>query len=271
MINQSLQKPLYIEAVSLYGPGMPSWSEAKPLFSQPEVFCDETLAPMQSKFLVSGVKRRTTQHMHVAIYAAERALEEYDGDNENIELVFATSEGDLNIAHDICYALTLEDKPVSPQKFQNVILNAAVGHFGIITKNIASASSVTGATNSLAIGLLHSYASSMAEETPVLFVAYDAPSLLAINPNGEPLDPFSVGFIFRPYQTDKSIAAITMRQAEGRAMTRLANPLMERIATRTSSARALTLLSALANNESAEINLPYCENSVLTIEISPCQ
>lgn len=270
MTYQKAVKPLYIESVSVYGRGLPSWNESVAKLASPDDFTEEALGGIQCGFLSSSIKRRTTPHMQIAIYAAEQALQGQDANHENIELVFATSEGDLNIAHDICYALTLEDKPVSPQKFQNVILNAAAGHLGIIMKNTASATSVTGAFNSLAVGFLQAYTTAIAEEVPVLYVAYDAPSVLAINPDGDMMDPFSVGFLLKPYPSDKSLASLSLNIEEGEITRQIDNELLADISSRSSAAGSLPILVALAKKESANISLPYAENQVLNIEISPC-
>jgi hypothetical protein len=263
-------KPLYIETISLYGPGLPSWQEAVHTLLAPETYREDITAPLQSTFLSSGIKRKTTQHMQLAIHAADKALEGTDTDLSNIELVFASSEGDLNIAHHICYSLTLEGKPVSPTKFQNVILNAAAGHLGILLKNTASATTVTAAAHSLAVGLLQSYTTSLTESAPILYVAYDAPALLKIDPYALPIDPFSVGFLLSPAPSERSIASIRLSLQDGTEITPIENASLSRVSARSSTARVLPLMIALARQQPETVALPYSHDQVLSVEVTPC-
>ncbi|MFC5743269.1 beta-ketoacyl synthase chain length factor [Dyella tabacisoli] len=263
-------KPLYIETISLYGPGLPSWQEAALTLLAPETYREDMVGPLQSTFLSSGIKRKTSQHMQLAIYAADKALEGTDTDPNDIEFVFASSEGDLNIAHHICYSLTLEGKPVSPTKFQNVILNAAAGHLGILMKNTASATTVTAASHSLAVGLLQSYTTSLTESTPILYVAYDAPALLKIDPDAAPIDPFSVGFLLSPSPSKRSIASIRLSLQDGTQITPVENANLSRVSTRSSAAGVLPLMIALAKQQQETVVLPYSNQQVLSVEVTPC-
>ena len=263
-------KPLYIENISLYGPGLPNWHEAASILRAPEAYLGETLAPLQSPFLSPGIKRKTTLHMQLAIYAADKALEGTDVDPSQIELVFASSEGDLDVTHHICYALTLESKPVSPTKFQNSILNAAAGHLGILTKNTASATTVTAASHSLAVGLLQSCATALVEEAPVLFVSYDAPALLKVKSDTATIEPFAVGFLLRPNASKRSLASLQLELREGRETTKIEHDTLSKVAERSSTAGVLPLMMALARGEEASIALSYSPDQVLGVEVVPC-
>jgi len=254
----------------VYGPGLPGWDESIPLLLAPETYNEDLVRPLQSTFLTSSIKRRTTQHMQLAIHAAEKALEGTGTDRSSIELVFATSEGDLDIAHHIFYSLTLEGKPVSPMKFQNVILNAAAGHLGILMKNTASATTVTAASNSLAVGLLQSYTTALTESLPILYVAYDAPSILKMDPKSKPIDPFAVSFLFRPEPSDRSIASIRLNLLDGTDSTPVDDPVLAQISKRSSAAGSLPLLIALAKKQRAMVALPYSNSQSLNIEVTPC-
>lgn len=263
-------KSLHIEAISLYGPGLPCWNESIPLLLAPEAYREDLVQPLQSTFLTPSIKRKTTEHMQLAIHAADKALEGTNVNHKDIELVFASHAGDLNIAHHICYSLTLEGKPGSPTKFQNVILNAAAGHLGILMKNTASATTVTAASYSMTVGLLQSYTTALTESLPILFVAYDAPAILKIDPEAPAIDPFAVGFLFNPHRTERSIASIRVNLRDGTEPTPVDDPVLARVSKRSSAAGSLPLLIALAKKQRTTVALPYSGNQVLSIEVTPC-
>lgn len=260
--------PLPIEAVSLYGPGLPSWQDAVPLLAEPERYREEAVPPLQTTFITSAVRRRTTPHMQIAIHAADKALEGTDIDRSNIELVFATTEGDLNISHNIFCSLTQETKSVSPTRFHNVILNAAAGHLGILTKNTAGATTVTAANYSMAVGLLQAYTTALVESIPVLFVAYDAPAILQLhNPGGTPMDPFAVGLLLNPRPAKAPLASIRMTLRDDIEATRIDAPALADVSRRSSAAGSLPLLMALASGQPSTVALPYSETQRLLVEV----
>ncbi|MDR3416520.1 MAG: beta-ketoacyl synthase chain length factor [Nevskia sp.] len=262
-------KPLQIETVSLYGPGLPGWHDSIPVLQAPERYNEELTTPLQSPFLTSAIKRRTTQHMQLAIYAADKALEGTDVNPNNVELVFATTEGDLNISHHIFCSLTQETKSVSPTRFHNVILNAAAGHLGILTKNTAGATTVTAASYSMAVGLLQAYTTALTESIPVLYVAYDAPAILQIHTGSKPIDPFAVGFLFNPHTTSQRVASIQLDLRDGTDITPVDHPVLAEVSKRSSAAGSLPLLMALAEKRPATVALPYSGCQLLQVEVMP--
>ncbi|HVL02647.1 MAG TPA: beta-ketoacyl synthase chain length factor [Dongiaceae bacterium] len=262
--------PVYVEAVSVLGPGLPDWQAAQSILRGDESYTFGPTPSVSCAYLTPNIKRRTSLHMHVALQAAEKALTQTHFDPSDVELLFASAEGDLHIADEIFVALTQPEKQVSPQKFQNVILNAAVGHLGIILGNKASATSVTGGEYSFAVGLLQAAISVATEDRPVLFIAYDALGPGHLDPRTVNGEPFSVGLLLSPIKTDRSLSSLAIRLEDGEEETSMDEGVLEKVRTSLGAARSLPLLTAIANATTQAIALPYCERSRLNVELQPC-
>lgn len=262
--------PVYIEAVSVLGPGLPDWETLQAVLGGRHAYTYERTPPVQCGYLTPNVKRRTTLHMHVAFHVAEKSLQQSGFSPQDIELVFASSDCDLGIADRIFSALSLPEKMVSPQNFQNVILNAAIGHLGIVLGNRASATSVTGGEYSFAVGLLQAATSVATENHPVLYVAYDVlgPEYLDIRDPG--MHPFSVGMVLTPVQTPRSLVGFMLDLVEGEDETTLQPDTLESVRVSSGAARALPLLAAIAAETRDTLRLPYCERNLLNLELVPC-
>lgn len=264
-------KPVYLDSVSVLGPGLPDWLSAQAIFDGRAGYSFEPTPAVNCGYLSPNVKRRTTLHMQVALHAAEKALAGAAIDPSDIELVFSSAEGDLGIADEIFRALVLPEKLVSPQKFQNVILNAAIGHLGIILKNRSSATSVSGGEYSFAVGLLQAATSVIIENRPVLYVAYDCVGPTHLDPRKSDSEPFSVGMLLSPTRGDRSIGSLQHALLSEWDDSRLDNPELEQVRCSIGAARSLPLLDAIARNTESAIMFPYCEASGLKVEFHPCQ
>lgn len=262
--------PVYVEALSLLGPGLPDWEAAQAILEGRQAYSYEPTPPVNCGYLTPNIKRRTTLHMQVAFHAAEKSLQQSDVNPQDIELVFSSTDCDLGIADKIFSALSLPEKMVSPQNFQNVILNAAIGHLGIVLGNRASATSVTGGEFSFAVGLLHAATSVLTENHPVLYVSYDVlgPEYLDIREPGK--QPFSVGMVLTPARTPRSLISFVPSLSEGNEETVMQSDALEQVRNGIGAARVLPLLESVLSAAPRTIRVPYCEKTVLNLELAPC-
>lgn len=262
--------PVYIEAVSILGPGFPDWESAQEIFCDRNEYNPEPTSTVNCSYLSANVKRRTTLHMQVALHAAEKALQQVNMNGADVELVFASNEGDLGIADEIFLALTEPEKIVSPQKFQNVILNAAIGHLGIILGNQHSATCVSGGEYSFAVGLLQAATSAVIENHPVLFVCYDALGPSRLDPR-HVSEPCSVAVLLSPSKSDYSLASMVPALSGDLRESVMTTDKLEKTRVSIGAARALPLLAAIARESNETVAMPYCEKSILGVEISICK
>jgi len=275
-------KPIFIDAVSVYGKGLLSWDHAKEVFNHLERYDATQIPKLDSGYLTPNNLRRTTHHMHIAFQAADMALKGSDAAKERVEFVFATSDVDLDVAESNCLALSLHDKEISPQKFQNVVLNAAAGHLGVFMKNTSGSTTVSAQDNNFAVGFLqaytflqvntgpasqvHSTPASPVNTTPALLVAYDAPFETRHGPGHRPF--FCVGMLLTANQTPKSMMSLTPNLVPQPKPTALGHAELEAIRTTAPAAGCLPLLMALAKKTNDTVELVYTEE--LGLKVSLC-
>lgn len=263
--------PVYVQAVSILGPGLPDWETTRSILRGEREYEPAATPAVSCTYLSPNVKRRTTRHMQIALHAAEKALQQTDLDPVTVELLFASADGDQGIADEILTALTKPEKMVSPQKFQNVILNAAIGHLGIILGNQQSATAISAGTYSFAAGLLHAATSAIVENHPVLFVCYDEVGTERTDPRDGDIEPASIALLLSPEASTQSIARLVARIEPGNDDTELSSAPLESLRKSLGTYRSLSFLAGLANLEGNAVRLPHCEKTVLTVELAPCQ
>jgi hypothetical protein len=259
-------KPIYVESVSVYGKGLLGWEHTKTVFQDLSLYDATQMPKIESTYLTPNNARRTTHHMHVAFQAADMALQTSDVDKESVEFVFATSECDLDIAEDNCIALISDEKSVSPQKFQNVVLNAAAGHLGVFMKNTSGSTTISGHHNNFSAALLQAYSSLQANPNPVLLVAYDAPCKMPYGPGDRPF--FGLGMVLTQSKTAKSIMAVTPSLVPEPNPQTIAHDDLEAIRSSTPAAGCLPMLMALAKKETSSVELYYSPE--LGLKVSLC-
>lgn len=261
---------IYIETVSILGPGFPNWPLTKKILSGRAPYHFTPTESVNCSYLKPNIKRRTTLHMQIALHVVEKIFEQSVVNPSSIELLLASSEGDLNIADEIFKALSLPDKLVLPQKFQNVILSAAIGHLGIILKNRSSATSVSGGEYSFPVGLLHAATCVTIEKHPVLFVAYDCLGPYYLDPRTTSSQPFSLAILLSPKKTTFSKAKLKMEVTEGKKETKMKSEILEQVRCSLGAARSLPLLEALSQNLNSTLLFKLCEKSQLNVEFVSC-
>jgi hypothetical protein len=187
-----------IEGIGLLGPGLDGWTSSiaflegrSPYISQPTVLpTPDGLPPAE--------RRRLGRVVKLALGVGLQATCKAGAERATLPAVFASSGGDGHNCHEICQALSLDERLVSPTRFHNSVHNAAAGYWSIATGSRAAANAVCAFDASFAAGLLEAVTQVVVDQTRVLLVAYDAqypPPLLAKRPIPE---AFGVAFVLAP-------------------------------------------------------------------------
>jgi hypothetical protein len=255
-----------IESISVFGQGLAGWEKSLPIFQDFSKYDESIIPPIESRFLTFNNKRRTSPHMHAAIQAAEHAILNTGIDETQVNLIFASSECDLDITQDNLLALTHKEKQLSPQKFQNVILNAAAGHLGIFIKNVSGSTSVSGVNNVFSVGLLQAYTSLLCDTEHALLVAYDAPSIMPYGPGNRPF--FSVGMLLSKNKRQNSLATMSLKLGAPTKNNFITHKALADLQKTTPAAGCLPLLIAVARNSIDPVELYYSSN--LIVEATLC-
>lgn len=256
---------IWLQSVSLFGPGFLGWPQSKEILKNISEYNKATIPAIESRFLSANNKRRTSPHMQIAIQAADHALSSANVDETSIELIFTSSEGDMDVAEDNLQALAHKEKEISPQKFQNVILNAAAGHLGIFMKNHSGSTTVSGENNVFCVGLLQTYSTLLDGKKNALLVAYDAPSQMPYMPKEQPF--FSVGLVFDKDPNENSLAGLNLKLLETTKVSKSQVSELEKLRSSTASAACLPLLTALANRQCEPIELYYSKELILEVQL----
>ena len=109
----------------------------------------------------------------LALAIAQEATRRAGVDPAELASVFSSSGGDGHNCHEICQALALAGRELSPTRFSNSVHNAAAGYWSIATGAKRESNVLCAFDASFCAGLLEALAHVVVEEQPVLLVAYD--------------------------------------------------------------------------------------------------
>jgi hypothetical protein len=163
-----------IEGIGILGPGLNGWAGAMPVLEgrSPYVFQPTELPVPQG--LPPAERRRLGRVVKLALAVGLEATSNAGVDPALLPSVFASSGGDGNNCHEICQALSLEERMISPTRFHNSVHNAAAGYWSIATGSQVASNALCAFDASFAAGLLEAVTQVVVDGTRVLLVAYDA-------------------------------------------------------------------------------------------------
>jgi hypothetical protein len=283
-----------IEGIGVLGPGLDGWQGAGPLLEGRARYIPQpTVLPVPDG-LPPAERRRLGRVVKLALGVGLEATSSAGVDASSLPAVFASSGGDGHNCHEICLALSLEERLISPTRFHNSVHNAAAGYWSIATGSKAASNALCAFDASFAAGLLEAVTQVIVDQTRVLLVAYDAqypPPLAAKRPIPE---AFGVAFVLAPVggpggsvgsgdsirseasvgpvspvAPASSFARLAISFAEAPA-DRMSDPAFESLRGSIPAARSLPLLYQLAVRRPAVVNIDYLDGRSLAVEVSPC-
>ena len=188
-------------------------------------------------------------------------------DPATLPCVFASVHGDLAITDALCTTLATEPLQLSPTRFHNSVHNAPAGHWTVAVQCRAASNAVSAWHGSFAAGLFEAAVQAIADDTPILFTAYD---IAARGPLAEIVCgavSFGVALVLSPSRTPRTLATLQLRHV---AMPAPAEPLANAqalLASATPLANALPLFAALARTKNRIVQLPNAAATSLSIEV----
>ena len=165
-----------IEGIAFWSPTRTAWTSAR------EAFLDDAAAgpPLDPpakrpapELLPPAERRRAPDSVAVALEVASAAVAASGRDPATLPSLFASTHGDLAINDSMCATLATAPTTISPTKFHNSVHNAAAGYWTIGTRCHAASSAITAGDATFGAGLLEAMAQCVAEDRPVLLVAFD--------------------------------------------------------------------------------------------------
>jgi Beta-ketoacyl synthase, N-terminal domain len=259
----------YIGGIGVLGPGLHNWPQAAAVLSGKQPYLPApTLLPTPA-MLPPAERRRTGRVVKLALAVALEATASADADPASLPSVFCSSGSDGHICHEICQALALSTREVSPTRFSNSVHNVAAGYWSIATGSMTESNVLCAFDASFIAGLLEALTQVAVDRQSVLLVAYDSeypPPLHAKRPIP---DALGVAMVLNPERNAASIARIdlTLTDETGDNMSDLQ---LEALRRAIPAARCLPLLRLLAIGAAGRAVLDYLDVSRAAVQIEPC-
>ena len=259
----------YIDGIGVLGPGLNSWAHTVSVLSGKQPYHSApTVLPMPA-MLPPAERRRTGRVVKLALGVALEASTSAGADPSQMPSVFSSSGGDGHICHEICQALALPAREVSPTRFSNSVHNVAAGYWSIATGSMTESNVLCAFDASFVAGLLDAMTQIAVDGGAVLLVAYDTeypPPLHAKRPIP---DALGVSMVLTPRRTPSSIAGITL-ELTGDAADTMAEPALETLRSAIPAGRSLPLLRLLACRIQGRVVLDYLDVSRAAVRVEPC-
>lgn len=257
---------VFIEAVGLAAPGLPSWTQGRRTLRGEIPFAAEPLAPHTPAMLPLNERRRAPPVVRLAFRAAEDALQGTELAASSFATVFASSYTDLAILHRICLALAATPRFISPTDFHNSVNNAAAGYWSIAAGARTASTTVSAYEGTFAAGLVEANSQVRVDGCDVLLVAFDLPGPELLNPGGLMAHPAAAALVLTRQRSARSMAALTCNPTSA-AETKLDESALEQLRLGNPAARALPLIQLLALQRFGSVVLPMGLGANLGVEL----
>lgn len=254
----------YIEAIGCAAPGLPDWQTAQAVLRGEQAYAAGELPVYQPTLLPPNERRRASPTVRMAFRVAEAAIQDSSMAASELATVFASADGDLNIAQRICAALAETQRFISPTDFHNSVHNAAAGYWSIASLAKGPSTAIAALDDSFAVGLLEALGLVQVERQATLLVAYDMPAPAPLHAKRPVRQPVGVGMILTPQRTPNSLGRLRLQPAQAQATTMPDAPL-ETLRMSNPAARALPLLALLAQRQAGSVTLPLPHDHCVAI------
>ena len=257
-----------VEGVGLVGPGLESWSAARPILAGTSPYEARPTVMPTPDVLPPTERRRAGKCVRLSLAAGLAAAADGQRSARDLVAIFTSSTGDGENLHAICEALASDDRLISPTRFHNSVHNAPAGYWGIATGAMHSADCLAAYDASFAAGLIEALGRIANQPAqPVLLIAYDTPYPEPLHSARPVPDSFAVGLLLNAADSPHGIpiTAQTVRETPSSVIDRSLESLRGSIP----AARALPLLIQLARGKPGRVVLEYLDGLSLALEVRP--
>jgi hypothetical protein len=259
----------YVSGVGVLGPGLANWPDtASVLSGRVDYSPARTLLPIPA-LLPPAERRRTGRVVKLALAVALEATGRAGVDPAQLASVFSSSGGDGDNCHELCQALALESREISPTRFSNSVHNAAAGYWSIATGAKLESNVLCAFDASFCAGLLEAMTHATVDRESLLLVSYDTGYPEPIHAKRPIPDAFGAALVLTPQRTANSLARIEVTLGEDAADT-MRNAALESLRLAIPAARSLPLLRQLAQREAGSAVLDYLDVSRVVVKVEPC-
>jgi hypothetical protein len=259
----------YVDGIGVLGPGFRNWSEAAAVLSGIQAYQPAAAVLPMPTILAAAERRRTGRVVKLALAVALEATSQAGANPAHLASVFSSSGGDGHNCHEICQALSLAGREISPTRFANSVHNAAAGYWSIATGAMAESNVLCAFDASFTAGLLEAMTQVVVDREPVLLVAYDTEYPQPLHAKRPMPDAFGVALVLSAKQSAVSLARL-QGELSTKGFDTLHDPTLEALRRAIPAARCLPLLRRLALREPGLVILEYLDVSRMQLQIDPC-
>jgi hypothetical protein len=259
----------YVSGIGVLGPGLVNWEETAAVLSGKLAYAHAPTVLNTPALLPSAERRRTGRVVKLALAVAWEATERAGTNPAQLASVFSSSGGDGHNCHELCQALALESREISPTRFANSVHNAAAGYWSIATGAKLESNVLCAFDASFGAGLLEALTQVTVDGESLLLVAYDTEYPEPINAKRPIPDAFGVAMVLTPERSPASVAHISAT-LEDDAVDTMTHPLLESFRASIPAARCLPLLRQLALGRAGRTVIDYLDVSRIAVQVEPC-
>ena len=259
---------LGIAGIGAWARGAPDWPALRALLRGEAGWRDDAPAKPAAGILPPGERRRAPESVLLAAEIAGQACAAAQCEAAGLPCVFASTHGELSITDYMCATLAGAPQELSPTKFHNSVHNAPAGYWTIAAQCTAGSSAVSAYHASFAAGLLEAAVLALADETPVLFAAYDIGSSGPLAEMARTTCAFGAALVLVPGADALPRISIATRSA-GAAVTPVPACVAELARDNPLNAHALAFLAAVAGAAAPHLTLPAASGLILDMEVHP--
>lgn len=261
---------VYLEGVGIHAPGLAGWEQASAVLAGRTGYDPQPPPRLMPELLPPDVRRRTTEHIRLAVEVAAQAVAHARQDAARLHSVFASSESDGAITHNICEEVARETPEVSPTRFHNSVNNAPAGYWCMAVGARGPSTSIAGYDATFAMGLLEAACQLHTEAEAVLLVAHDTPLPEPLNRVRPMTAAFGAALVLMREPTACSFAVLDIDIAAFDGVEPvMADAALDGLRRGNPCARGLPLLAAIARGACVEVVLPYVAGRVLRVIVEP--
>jgi hypothetical protein len=259
----------YINGIGVLGPGLANWHETVSVLSERVAYAPARTVLHTPALLPPAERRRTGRVVKLALAVALEASSHANVNPAQLASVFSSSGGDGHNCHELCQALALESREISPTRFSNSVHNAAAGYWSIATGAKLESNVLCAFDASFCAGLLEAMTQVAVDGESLLLVAYDTEYPEPIHAKRPVPDAFGAALVLTPERKPNSLARIEVTLDDDSADT-MSNPALESLRVSIPAARCLPLLRQLARSEAGRTVLDYLDVSRVVVKVEPC-
>jgi len=262
-----------VDGIGLLGPGLIGWPQARAVLLHETPYLPACTVLPIPHILPSAERRRATAVINLTLATGLEAVAAAGLHAAELATVFTSSSGDGRNCHEICAALASADRLISPTRFHNSVHNAASGYWGIATGAMAPSTALCAFDASFSVGLLEALVQVTLLRQPVLLLAYDTCYPEPLHSARPIPDSFGIALALTPEVSERTLARLSLdpkASFTAEAASRLTNTALEALRHAIPAARALPLLQALCNGQSATVVLDYLPDQQLAVALAPC-